>query len=1801
MAEVKNSFIKSKMNKDLDARLLPNGEYREGNNIQVSKSEGADVGALENVLGNVEIADFKVLSGCNCNLTAIGMYTDNLSDNIYVFLTDYDETQNNYIVQNLNYSTTANNYVFQHNVASGQSLMLLSGAFLNFSKNKPILNVNLLEGILFWTDNRNQPRKITLNNATSNATSSTTNSFYTTEEQISVATYAPYQPINLYYEKTAAYNVNGGQGATDPTTPTSSAVTTINIPSSTLQGVNPTDLTGAVVTASTGIAAGTVIVSYSSPTLTISAPTTGIIPVNTTILFNANTLPATTYGKYVTSMLDATAQTNPDGSANANYNASFNGDPDFLEDKFVRFSYRFKYIDNTYSLMAPFTQAAFIPQQDGYFLGTANPVLAGNTKDEQNAYRSTVVDFMANKVNNIFLQIPTPPSETNGQPAAFGILGKDLASTFHVSEIEILYKESDSLAVKVVDTIQASEFTGLSTVDGVNTDTIVYDYQSTKPFKTLPDSELVRVYDKIPVRAQGQEIIGNRLVYSNFQNKHTPPASINYNATASQKYTDFSIPITSNEFSPSLSTTSSVEYPMHTLKQNRNYQIGVILSDKYGRSSTTILSSATSQQEDADGLKLSGDTIYFPYNVVDITGSTNNINSWIGDSIKVLFNQPLPVSRPNLQSLVPGVYNGDPTSSDYNPLGWYSYKIVVKQQEQEYYNVYLPGILNPYPKDISVTEDPQNTINTIVLLNDNINKVPRDLTEVGPEQQQFRSAVELYGRVSPDANAAPTFNQQYNPSSASNVIPSVSTVATIGKQNDLFDNTTSVVFSEIYQSISNPEIARLSQDEALPIGSLPVGTQGAAYNLLLGIYETKPFDSLLDIYYETSSTGTVHQLNTAILGGNSAASGVTNTTDASTDDWVFNLYENIQQGQSPNQSFTGSYTTVTSLPDQPFYPYKTNAAGTRSIISNSNIKGAITLAQYTANGGFVAQDGFSVTRSDGVDVSNKFTLIKNTDSQPFKYFIVINNNENFTYGPDSFNIDTYEFLFEEVTDLDTNIITPVTATGKLRNIQPTITNCTTDDLNPVPGQTIIKQFLGVNGSPVDQQLGLSWHILNQNPSVDLENGVPLIEINQDGELLNNTDLFPTGISLTVQLRDSGYIQNASETYNGIAYADCPVTINAGAGFTAEPLNENFGNFENLLINAGAESSTFIWAKETDIVNAYQAAPLLQKDGANPAEIPVNPRENIIINTGVNANSTGLNRVQTAQTEGSETWYWWNTIRTNAISLTTATTRGGIQLNLGDNNGSNGVVTFGPFGRQTTNGNTALRPSTTNNALDTLNQGTAFIGVDYVFSDYQGTGDKPAAAWPTYLQYRASSADDFTTATDIEGRPIQFGGTQEGGILVNGRSTNDLSSVQYQGNGIIFDNKEAQTVSGQSQTFTVSDSMEGTYTSNTAPGTTDHIGFDTFYGVTGRKVFAVGKNQAYRLSGGVENPDAPDAFGEYRLVVRYPYGSNTAGNVNPALTVFNIPTGATYGTDQKSKMNQQVYLRYGDFYQGKSFRYRISQGFDSREEAEAQLTFPQVVFAKEAYMRYVSHFYTDADLTNVYLPHTTSTKWHSYIGEDINYFGDDNASPNASGIYPGQRLDEALNVTTSTYLVTKGNRGENDRKWVAQFDAGGKKVAYYASIAAGVEPAYPCEYKGTAWTGPPIGTQQGTMSISGTYLANIGDTIDVFINFDSLRFNPNAPSESQAFFTKLSDGSTTFSADQPIKQSITDLSVVSGFYPFPATLSFTCAVGITTVDYNGPGIRNGINYNGYAVVIKNVIFTAGSTVQQARGEPWWTGL
>ena len=77
MAEARNTFIKSKMNQDLDSRLIPNGEYREAFNIAVSQSEGSDVGTLRTVLGNIEVSDFGFTEDCNVKI--IFPYTISIS------------------------------------------------------------------------------------------------------------------------------------------------------------------------------------------------------------------------------------------------------------------------------------------------------------------------------------------------------------------------------------------------------------------------------------------------------------------------------------------------------------------------------------------------------------------------------------------------------------------------------------------------------------------------------------------------------------------------------------------------------------------------------------------------------------------------------------------------------------------------------------------------------------------------------------------------------------------------------------------------------------------------------------------------------------------------------------------------------------------------------------------------------------------------------------------------------------------------------------------------------------------------------------------------------------------------------------------------------------------------------------------------------------------------------------------------------------------------------------------------------------------------------------------------------------------------------------------------------------------------------------------------------------------------------------------------------------------------------------------------------------------------------------------
>ena len=854
MAEVKNSFLKSKMNKDLDSRLLPNGEYRDAVNVQVIKSEGDDVGALENVLGNQSVGDFVQyietnIPGIELNgdLISVGYFVDQTNSDVYLFFTDYP----NYKVDT-KYKPEANNFIIRWS-SSTDINVLVYGAFLNFHPSFPIIGVNLLEQLLFFTDNRNQPRKINVAKAT------TTPDYYTTEDQISVAKYNPYKAIEIY----KTLDVLSPPAALPTLTVAENVVDSLSF--------KTTSTPPASITPGLTISSSSYIKNELDQVVVSNVDNAeNIITLNQRVSLDAGYVIEFKYLQ--TSMVDAVSPNLPDGSTNNPfYEQNYTGDPKYLEDKFVKFSYRFRFDDGEYSILAPFTQACFIPKQDGYFLDG----------DEEQTFSSTIVDFAKNKVNKIDLQIPLPD------------MASKIYDSYKISEIDIIYKESDALAVQVIETIPLRRIQD----ESKNSKYFKFTYLSTKPYKTLPESELVRVYDKTPVKAFSQEVSSNRIIYGNFQDKHTPPAGIDYQVSVSRKL----------DIDGLGSNLGTLEYPSSTVKENRNYQIGIVLADKFGRQSTVILSNNESQAS-AQGFK--ADTVYLPYGGRD---TSDNEYPWnfLGNSIKVQFNKTIKGESLNPIPGEPGIYNDDVTSEDYNPLGWYSYKIVVKQVEQDYYNVYSAGAMKALP-EIPTSSTPINpNTSFITLINDNINKVPRDLTEVGPQDKAFRSSVKLFGRVMNTERAySMVGNEQFSSANLGSPGRSEFTTNTI---EDLFDLFTIDIsqhsvtddqnpYHAFYKAESNPFIAEFitSQDSDFQFGVTNTNTNPHPIIENLAILETSPTVSRIDIFWETTSSGLISDLNTAIEEGIGGATQI--------DGFDFYLPESLEEGESVIDNTNGFFT-----------------------------------------------------------------------------------------------------------------------------------------------------------------------------------------------------------------------------------------------------------------------------------------------------------------------------------------------------------------------------------------------------------------------------------------------------------------------------------------------------------------------------------------------------------------------------------------------------------------------------------------------------------------------------------------------------------------------------------------------------------------------------------------------------------------------------------------------------------------------------------------------------------------------------
>ena len=1014
MAESKNNFIKARMNQDLDDRLVPKGEYRIGQNVTISRSEGDGVGTFQNILGNNNLSDFGLTA---TNLEVIGYLVEEVNNMLYIFITNYNDSS----LDQLSNKAPANSshYILQYNFTTNSSIILVQGSFLNFSKTHRIYGINLIENLLFFTDDRNQPRKINVDIAATN------NLYYNSEDKVSVAKFYPSNSPQFYKEikfKASNSGSNSTSLVLDVKSTAAAEGLFVGMPVSLIPqggtlGENIYLTTVSTVNGSVTLSANCSwsidevitfsqyglkncgdkylppifqcelsVVVESSGTYTLQNAN-GAAPIldgwnavyNNSKLYIANTgssAPVITedaeykivnYAGSVVTIKDSNnaVPANLDGTRvkiyreNPDYQSDFSGDTEFLKDKFVRFSYRYKFDDNEYSLIAPFTQIAFTPKQFGSFV----------LNDEELAAKSSVVNFFENNIDCIDLFIRTPFEANSATPPAYPTWTTAF-NDLNIKEVEILCKFSDETSIKVIDVLDQTFVNNLS--NSGNDSYIKYTYKSTKPIRVLPEKDVTRVYDKVPIRALAQEVSGNRVMYGNYIDKHTSPLNLEYKLAVANKV---DIPLSQDKR----------VFNNHTLKENRNYQVGIVLSDRYGRQSDVILSSIQGSAE-VSGDFYGASTIYNPYSSTTSLAATDILN-FTGKQMLLYLESAIPetLSQPGY----PGLY------STSNPLGWYTYKIVVKQQQQEYYNVYIPS---------SYREDAPNYdyLNSYFsLVNDNINKVPKDLENVGPEEKEFRSSVNLFPRVNPTTQYAASTNSYFIEPLRQN--DDVSSII-----YNSVDTSTGSSFSAVGIEVPVDKIYKgKSATIANVVNNKLFGTKNANTNLgsfnNLGVYETNPFVSNLDIFYETSTSGFISELNSSINSDNLGPVSLTADT--------LDIFENSRL-----------YEKGTGSDEEPQYGH---------IIYTIELRDKDNIAILSTNNTCTLDTVFS-SLNPSTNIASKFKITQQVSGTPATFtgrfnvwaldYFYFGNGQNFT-----FNITA---TANSVTNSNLSF------TGALSNVQP---------------------------------------------------------------------------------------------------------------------------------------------------------------------------------------------------------------------------------------------------------------------------------------------------------------------------------------------------------------------------------------------------------------------------------------------------------------------------------------------------------------------------------------------------------------------------------------------------------------------------------------------------------------------------------------------------------------------------------------------------------------------------------------------
>jgi hypothetical protein len=269
-----------------------------------------------------------------------------------------------------------------------------------------------------------------------------------------------------------------------------------------------------------------------------------------------------------------------------------------LEEKFLYFAYRYKYVDNEYSSISPFSSVAFIP-------GPLNiDVETGDNKGMVNTI---------NKAEIVF--------ETGNQ---------------FVTEIQLLVRDTRSLNVMIIESLNKAN------MSIQNNTTFNFTFRNNKIYAPISTDQITRLFDNVPLKAQAQDMIGNRLIYGNylqFRNiSDCNEVGINMNFTVN--YISTGIPTNPN---------TGLLVPKSTFRSDRDYEVGIIYGDDYGRMTTALTSTNTNVANN------SSNAVYIP-----------------------------PTNSSTANSLVVDIRNTPPCWAT-------NYRFVLKQAKQNYYNIFPRG------------------------------------------------------------------------------------------------------------------------------------------------------------------------------------------------------------------------------------------------------------------------------------------------------------------------------------------------------------------------------------------------------------------------------------------------------------------------------------------------------------------------------------------------------------------------------------------------------------------------------------------------------------------------------------------------------------------------------------------------------------------------------------------------------------------------------------------------------------------------------------------------------------------------------------------------------------------------------------------------------------------------------------------------------------------------------------------------------------------------------------------------------